>query len=128
MGSAPKWCAFLENLTEEMEESNSTSLYDDFKFLTTTELEKLNATNLIGTPMLKAYMHGYFMELRAYQKLRSASNPFAFEEYKQEQIKKRMEKMSERINKTDKKASKLDVKVNQDFVNDLLAQAKTKKS
>ena len=23
MGSAPKWCAFLENLTEEMEESNS---------------------------------------------------------------------------------------------------------
>ena len=38
-----------------------------------------------------------------------------------------MAKMSERINKTDRKASKLEVKVNQDFVNELLAQAKTKK-
>lgn len=70
MGNAPKWCAFLENLTEELEESHSTSLYDDFKFLTSTDLEKLNASHLIGTPMLKAYMHGYFMELHAYQKLK----------------------------------------------------------
>ena len=66
MGHAPKWCAFLENLTEEMEESNSTTLYDDFKFLTPADLDKLNASHLIGTPTLKAYMHGYFMELRAY--------------------------------------------------------------
>lgn len=49
-----------------MEESNSTTLYDDFKFLTPTELDKLNASHLIGTPTLKAYMHGYFIELRAY--------------------------------------------------------------
>jgi ribosome biogenesis protein ENP2 len=34
MGPAPKWCAFLENLTEELEESNATTLYDDFKFVT----------------------------------------------------------------------------------------------
>jgi len=66
LGHAPKWCAFLENLTEEMEESNSTTLYDDFKFLTPAELDKLNASHLIGTPTLKAYMHGYFIELRAY--------------------------------------------------------------
>ena len=66
MGSAPKWCAFLENLTEEMEESNSTSLYDDFKFVTATDLEKLNASHLIGTQVLKSYMHGYFMNLSAY--------------------------------------------------------------
>lgn len=90
MGHAPKWCAFLENLTEEMEESNSTSLYDDFKFLTNTELEKLNATHLIGTPMLKAYMHGYFMELKAYQKLAQTSDPFAFEKFKKEQIDKKL--------------------------------------
>jgi ribosome biogenesis protein ENP2 len=49
-----------------MEESNSTTLYDDFKFLTPAELDKLNASHLIGTPTLKAYMHGYFIELRAY--------------------------------------------------------------
>lgn len=84
MGHAPKWCAFLENLTEEMEESNSTTLYDDFKFLTPADLDKLNASHLIGTPMLKAYMHGYFMDLRAYQKLISIADPFAYEKFRQE--------------------------------------------
>jgi len=66
MGPAPKWCAFLENLTEEMEESNITTLYDDFKFVTQADLDKLSAAHLIGTPVLKSYMHGYFMELKAY--------------------------------------------------------------
>ena len=32
LGHAPKWCAFLENLTEELEESNVTTVYDDLKF------------------------------------------------------------------------------------------------
>ena len=127
MGHAPKWCAFLENLTEEMEESNSTSLYDDFKFLTNTELEKLNATHLIGTPMLKAYMHGYFMELKAYQKLAQTSDPFAFEKFKKEQIDKKLQKQRERI-QVEKRKSLLDtdasqVKVNQEFVDELIAQA-----
>jgi len=66
MGHAPKWCAFLENLTEEMEESNSTTLYDDFKFVTLADLDKLNASHLVGTSVLKSYMHGYFMDLKAY--------------------------------------------------------------
>ena len=78
LGPAPKWCTFLEQLTEELEESKSTTLYEDYKFLTALDLEKLNATHLIGTPSLKAYMHGYFMELKGYQKLLSAVNPFAF--------------------------------------------------
>jgi ribosome biogenesis protein ENP2 len=66
LGHAPKWCAFLENLTEELEESNATTVYDDFKFLTPADLEKINASHLIGTPILRAYMHGFFMELGAY--------------------------------------------------------------
>ena len=84
LGNAPKWCAFLENLTEEMEESNQTNLYDDFKFVTATELEKLQATHLIGTSALKGYMHGYFMELKAYQKLLLNNDPFAYEKFKQQ--------------------------------------------
>ena len=83
MGPAPKWCAFLESLTEEMEESNITTLYDDFKFVTSADLDKLNAAHLIGTPVLKSYMHGYFMELKAYQKLVVATDPFAYQKYKQ---------------------------------------------
>jgi ribosome biogenesis protein ENP2 len=53
-------------MTEELEESKSTNVYDDYKFLTTAELDKLNASHLIGTSMLKAYMHGYFIELKSY--------------------------------------------------------------
>lgn len=66
-------------MTEELEESKTTTLYEDYKFLTDVELEKLNASHLIGTPALKAYMHGYFMELKQYQKLFAAANPFAYD-------------------------------------------------
>jgi len=45
-------------------------VYDDFKFVTAADLEKLNPSHLIGTTILKAYMHGYFMELGAYQKIK----------------------------------------------------------
>jgi len=123
MGNAPKWCAFLENLTEELEESNATSLYDDFKFVTATDLEKLQASHLIGTPMLKAYMHGFFMELKAYQKLTLSNDPFAFEKYKQDQIEKRLSKQRERIqvNKKHKNTFDSEVKVNQQFVDELIA-------
>ena len=69
-----------------MEESKSTTLYEDYKFLTPIDLEKLQASHLVGTPALKAYMHGYFMELKAYQKLLAAVNPFAYEKYRQEEI------------------------------------------
>ena len=34
----PKWCGFLENLTEEMEESKDTILYEDYKFLTVNDM------------------------------------------------------------------------------------------
>jgi len=129
LGPAPKWCAFLENLTEELEESTATTLYDDFKFLTVNELEKLNATHLIGTPMLKAYMHGFFMELRAYQKLKMVSDPFAFEKYKQEQIAKRLNKQRERIQVVKKPYGETNpnVKVNQQFVDELIAQQTSNK-
>lgn len=123
MGSAPKWCAFLENLTEELEESNTTSLYDDFKFVTATDLEKLQASHLIGTSMLKGYMHGYFMDLKAYQKLLLNNDPFAYEKYKKEQLEKRLSKQRERIQVTKKKTQiDTEVKVNQRFVDDLIAQ------
>ena len=96
LGSAPKWCAFLENLTEEMEEAKATTVYEDYKFVTANDLQQLNATHLIGTPMLKAYMHGYFIEMRAYQKLVDITDPFAYEKYKKEQIAKRLNELREK--------------------------------
>ena len=40
LGPAPRWCHFLDNLTEEMEEANETSVYDDYKFVTRDDLER----------------------------------------------------------------------------------------
>jgi len=42
--------------------------------------------------MLKSYMHGFFMELHAYEKLVLANDPFAYENYKKDQIEKRLSK------------------------------------
>lgn len=116
IGPAPTWCTFLEQLTEELEESQSTSLYEDYKFLTTVDLEKLQAAHLIGTPTLRAYMHGYFMELKAYQKLVAAVNPFEFEKYRKDLIQKKIrEKTERRINIQKNKTAK----VNVDYVREL---------
>lgn len=48
LGPAPRWCSFLESLTEELEENTNTTVYEDYKFLTKNELEELGATGLIG--------------------------------------------------------------------------------
>lgn len=119
LGSAPKWCAFLENLTEEMEESKDTVLYEDYKFLTANDLQQLNATHLIGTPMLKAYMHGYFIEMRAYQKLLSVSDPFAFERFRKEQITQKLNSLREKRIQVTASNTRLP-KVNKELIKDLL--------
>ena len=38
LGPAPRWCSFLDNLTEELEENETDTLYDDYKFLTLEEV------------------------------------------------------------------------------------------
>ncbi|KAH6789030.1 embryo sac development arrest 7 [Perilla frutescens var. frutescens] len=94
LGTAPKWCSYLENLTEELEEGGETTIYDDYKFLTKEDLAKLNLTNLIGTNLLRAYMHGYFIDYRLYKKAQSLADPFAYESYieKRKQEKSHLER------------------------------------
>ncbi|NWW33411.1 NOL10 protein, partial [Panurus biarmicus] len=41
LGPAPKWCSFLDNLTEELEENPESTVYDDYKFVTRKDLENL---------------------------------------------------------------------------------------
>jgi ribosome biogenesis protein ENP2 len=33
LDTAPKWCPFIENITEELEEENTNTIYDEYKFL-----------------------------------------------------------------------------------------------
>lgn len=41
LGPAPRWCSFLENLTEELEESANPTVYDDYRFVTRDDLVSL---------------------------------------------------------------------------------------
>lgn len=105
IGPAPKWASFLENITEELEEAKTYSVYEDYKFLTYTELEQLGATNLIGTNFIKQYMHGYFMDWKLYKKLKSVSDPFAYDKYLEERKQEKFNKLfGERIVFRNKKA------------------------
>ncbi|XP_039257742.2 nucleolar protein 10-like [Styela clava] len=91
LGPAPKWASFLDNLTEELEENPAQEIYDDYKFVTEKELENLGLSNLIGSSLLRAYMHGYFMDIRLYHKAKAIANPFAYNDYRQKKIKEKME-------------------------------------
>ena len=76
LGPAPKWCSFLDNITEEIEENAVSAIYDDYKFITKDELTDLGLDHLVGSSLLRAYMHGYFMDARLYRKAHSIGNFF----------------------------------------------------
>ena len=90
LGAAPRWCSFLENLTEEMEEEKAGNAYDDYRFVTREELEKLGMTNLIGTKMLRAYMHGFFVDNRLYGKAKAIAEPFSYEDYRARKVEEKL--------------------------------------
>ncbi|CAO3640211.1 unnamed protein product [Mucor fragilis] len=92
LGPAPRWASFLENLTEEMEENPNRDIYDEYKFVTRKELTALGLEHLMGTNVLKAYMHGFFVDLRLYEKARLISNPFAYDDYRERAVKDKIEK------------------------------------
>ena len=75
----------LDNLTEELEETADNAIYDDYEFLTPDELDKLGLSDLIGTNLLRAYMHGFlFVDARLYKKAKSIVEPSNYEDYKYE--------------------------------------------
>jgi len=116
LGKAPQWCSYLDNITEELEERNAgplsttnteettmntETIYQDYKFLTNVDLEKLGVTNLIGTSYLRGYMHGYFIDQSLYNKIKSITNngePFEYDSYRKKLIQNKLqEKVKSRI-------------------------------
>lgn len=61
-------------------------MYDDFKFVTKSQLEELGLSKLIGTNALRAYMHGYFLDMKTYAKARNESQLSAVEEYREKKV------------------------------------------
>ncbi|EOA23553.1 hypothetical protein CARUB_v10016747mg [Capsella rubella] len=100
LGPAPKWCSPLENLTEELEESGQTTIYENYKFVTKEDLERLQLTHLIGTDLLKAQMHGYFMNHHLYKKAVAVAEPFAYDAYLERKKQEKLEaERTQRITK-----------------------------
>ena len=121
IGKAPKWCYFLDNLTEELEEDTTPSVYDDYKFVTDQELVSLGLSHLKGTNLLRAYMHGYFINIRLYKRAKSITEPFAYREYR----KKRIEEKLEKDRATRIKQKKLP-RINKQFAFELLQSKKNR--
>lgn len=120
LGPAPKWCAFLDNVVEEMAEDpddpnafgghKAGEVYDNYKFLTLKELEQLNMAHLVGTTsLLRPYMHGYFVAQKLYEEARLISQPELWQEQRTKSIQERINKERESRIRGNKKAQ---VKVN----------------
>nr|XP_054772894.1 nucleolar protein 10-like [Lytechinus pictus] len=52
---------------------------------------RLCLSHLIGTSLLRAYMHGYFIDIRLYHKAKSIADPFAYQEYRKNKITEKIE-------------------------------------
>ena len=145
LGPAPQWCSFLDNITEELEERDgmldksasggvesnivqTETVYEDYKFLTRTEIDTLGIQNLVGTPLLRGYMHGFFIHVGLYNRIRAVARPFEYSEYRSQKIKERMEeKRASRIAPKmvggDASSKKIKAKVNPDLADRLQAKA-----
>lgn len=120
---APKWCSFLDTITEELEEQAQTTVYENYKFVTQKELESLGLQHLKGTTLLKAYMHGFFMDSRLYNKIQVVSKPQEYKKWRKEQIQAKVkEAQANRIT-----IQKRLPKVNRKLAEQIIAKSKKRK-
>ncbi|KAL7069556.1 hypothetical protein ACR3K2_01540 [Cryptosporidium serpentis] len=99
LGVAPRWCSFLDSITEELEEEhlknnskiNNSQLYDEYQFITNNQLREWGIEHLIGTPLLKAYLHGYLMSSKLYKDLHNIISPIDYQQYRKDILKKKLE-------------------------------------
>lgn len=64
--------------------------------VTRQELSELGLDNLIGSDMLKAYMHGYFIDTKLYERSKAVAKPTMYEEYQKEKNRKKDKERKER--------------------------------
>lgn len=101
LGPVPDWCAHLEGLTEEMEETSSAtgvasaSVYDDYMFVSKDQLEDWGVSSLIGTKALRPYMHGYYMDAKLYERVKAIAEPDDYKSYVAEQVKRKIDEQRE---------------------------------
>lgn len=101
LGAAPRWASFLDVMTEELEEKDSTTVYDDYTFIAKEEMDALGiaAEDLAGGKV-RPVMHGAFIENGLYRELQAVVNPAAFNAYVSKMAKDRQQRRwSDRISR-----------------------------
>uniref|UniRef100_A0A060TIE1 ARAD1D37972p n=1 Tax=Blastobotrys adeninivorans TaxID=409370 RepID=A0A060TIE1_BLAAD len=126
IGPAPKWCSFLDSITEELEEKPASGVYENFKFVTRKELASLNLGHLVGSNVVKSYMHGYFIHKELYDRARAISNPFQYREHREREIRKKLEQERQSRIRTAGVLPTSKVKVNKSLAAQLTDKAGTK--
>lgn len=119
LGPSPRWCSFLDNITEELEEKPSDTVYSNYKFLTKQDVAKLGISHLIGSNVLRAYMHGYFIDNELYDKVNLIANPNSMQEEREREIRKRIEQERESRIRSSGTITNTKVKVNKEYVGQL---------
>lgn len=61
------------------------------RFVTKAEVERLGLNHLLGTSLMRAYMHGYFVDNRLWHKARSLAEPFAYDTYRQQRVQQKLD-------------------------------------
>ena len=61
------------------------------RFVTRQELERLGMTHLIGSSLLRAYMHGFFIHNKLYQKAKTIVEPNDYAALRKQRIQSKME-------------------------------------
>ncbi|KAB7495536.1 Nucleolar protein 10 [Armadillidium nasatum] len=114
LGPAPKWCGHLDALVEELEEEEIPASYDDYKFVTENELTLLGLDTLIGTNCLRAVMHGYYIDMRLYNKAKSAVNLLDKETLLKQKVRQKITQQKDNLKTKRKQDSKSVPNVNQE--------------
>ncbi len=94
LGPAPRWASFIDALTEEVDGyadaagagSAPGSVYDDYKFLSRDELATLGLEGLVGTNLVKAYLHGFFIDARLHRRVMSVAPTVAAEQLRADKV------------------------------------------
>jgi ribosome biogenesis protein ENP2 len=96
LGPAPSWAQHLDSAAADAEAADDddderAKLYDNFTFVTRSELAELNLAHLVGTPLLRDYMHGFFVATKFYQEAVAAAKPDAYATWRAERIAAKLE-------------------------------------
>ena len=59
--------------------------------MTREELDRVGLASLVGTPMLRSYMHGFFVDNRLYGKAAALAAPFTYAAFREAKVKEKLE-------------------------------------